>query len=207
MNYPFESLGGRTFDAICADPPWQFRSRNAKQVVNPAEGRAIERHYATMTPAEIRALPVADLAKRDCHLFLWTTGPHLQNAFATMESWGFKYSGVGFTWCKLARRYEEDSPQMFIGPADFHVGMGYTTRKNTEICLLGRRGSPKRASASVRELIVAPVREHSRKPDTFRRRVDEYVGPGASVVELFARSQWPGWQAWGNETQKFEAVA
>jgi N6-adenosine-specific RNA methylase IME4 len=67
---------------------------------------------------------------------------------------------------------------------DLHVGLGLTTRKN-EFCLLGRRGNCKRQSKKVREVILAPVREHSRKPDEAYRRIMEYAdGP---YVELFAR--------------------
>ena len=82
---------------------------------------------------------------------------------------------------------------------------GYSTRKNVEICWLGRRGKPRRKSAGVRELIVAPVREHSRKPDEIYQRIEALcAGP---YLELWARQQWPGWICIGDEIGKFEAVA
>jgi N6-adenosine-specific RNA methylase IME4 len=43
---------------------------------------------------------------------------------------------------------------------DFFTGMGYTTRKNAELCLLALRGSPKRLRRDIHELIIAPRREH-----------------------------------------------
>jgi len=53
----------------------------------------------------------------------------------------------------------------------------------------------------VREIILAPVREHSRKPDEFFHRVERYCdGP---YLELFARERRPGWDAWGDEADKF----
>ncbi len=56
-------------------------------------------------------------------------------------------------------------------------------------------------SARVEELIVAPVREHSRKPAETRRHIGDPVkGPN---LELFARSRAEGWQAWGAEVGKF----
>ena len=84
---------------------------------------------------------------------------------------------------------------------DFAIGLGLTTRHNPEICLLARRGRARRIAKDVRELIIAPAREHSRKPDEAYRRIERYAaGP---YLELFARQRRPGWTVWGNETGKF----
>jgi N6-adenosine-specific RNA methylase IME4 len=86
---------------------------------------------------------------------------------------------------------------------DVHFGLGHTTRKSTETCFLGRRGRPKRLSRAVREVIIAPVREHSRKPDEQYSRIEAFCeGPR---LELFARQRVPGWVPWGNEIDKFTA--
>jgi N6-adenosine-specific RNA methylase IME4 len=85
------------------------------------------------------------------------------------------------------------------------IGMGYSTRKQAELCLLFTRGKPKRLSKGVRHVIEAPRREHSRKPDeTFTRIEALYAGP---YLEMFAREGRPGWTAWGNQTDKFGRVA
>jgi hypothetical protein len=53
----------------------------------------------------------------------------------------------------------------------------------------------------VREVILEPVRQHSRKPEALRARIERYcAGPYA---ELFARSERPGWAAWGFEVGKY----
>jgi N6-adenosine-specific RNA methylase IME4 len=76
-------------------------------------------------------------------------------------------------------------------------------RHQTEIVLLARRGNCRRRRKDVRELILAPRREHSRKPDEFYRRVEQYCdGP---FVDLFARERRPGWHTWGDETDKFSS--
>jgi N6-adenosine-specific RNA methylase IME4 len=69
------------------------------------------------------------------------------------------------------------------------------------VCLLATRGSPKRLNADVRQGIIEPRREHSRKPDCIHERIERLVaGP---YVELFARQRRPGWDCWGNEVDKF----
>jgi N6-adenosine-specific RNA methylase IME4 len=85
----------------------------------------------------------------------------------------------------------------------FWMGSGYTTRKNFEVAWLGRIGQPRRADKGVPALIVAPRREHSRKPDEQYERIERFVGPGKILVELFARQCRPGWHAWGDQLDRF----
>ena len=108
---------------------------------------------------------------------------------------------IGFTWVKLRKK----SPGLFLDPnLDLHVGLGLTTRKNAEFCLIGSRGRSLRQSAKVHEVGLFPLMEHSRKPDQFRKRIEEYVGPGLRMAELFAREAPAGWDAFGNEVGKFK---
>jgi N6-adenosine-specific RNA methylase IME4 len=87
----------------------------------------------------------------------------------------------------------------------FFKGMGLTTRKNAEDAMLFRWGNAPRRSNNVDELIIAPVREHSRKPDEAYDRMMEYAdGP---YLELFSRENRPGWTVWGDEAGKFDEAA
>ena len=100
-------------------------------------------------------------------------------------------------------RAELDAPA--FADSTWHMGMGYSSRANTEDCWLGTTGNPKRLDAGVRELIIAPRREHSRKPDEFFPRAERlFAGPR---IELFSREPRPGWDTWGNEARKFEGAA
>jgi N6-adenosine-specific RNA methylase IME4 len=206
VSDPFANLPRGHYRCILADPPWHFRARTALQVGNWTSRRDAEKHYAVMGADDIAALPVKDIAAKDAHLFIWTTGPCLRQTFEVMEAWGFRYSAVAFTWVKLKRSF--DARQLRILPtleSDLHVGLGLTTRKNAEFCLLGRRGNAHRNAKDVREIIMSPVREHSRKPDEARVRIERYCdGP---YLEMFARDRRPNWDAWGNETDKFVAAA
>jgi N6-adenosine-specific RNA methylase IME4 len=195
---PFSGLPAYHYASILVDPPWQFRTYKA--YAGEPHSRAAERHYATMSLLQIRALPVYSLAAKDCHLWLWTPGPFLAHAIDVMEHWGFDYSTLAFTWVKLRRGWGLQQP-LFLGESDLHLGTGFTTRKNCEFVLLGRRGSPRRLARDVREVIISPVREHSRKPDEIYGRIERYcAGP---YIDLFARQERPGWTAWGDETSKF----
>lgn len=187
---------------IYADPAWRFTTRSAKGANRPGSAGS---HYPTMSLAEIKAQPVADVCAPDCHLFLWVTGPHLDQGFEVLKAWGFKYSTVAFVWVKLLRRFADAAPLFYDVARDFHVGQGYTTRSNVEYVLLGRRGKPRRMGKGIRQLIVSPLREHSRKPDEIRTRVAAYAGD-VPKLEMNARQAWPGWDQWGNEVEKFTAV-
>ena len=184
----FTGLGDRTFPVIVADPPWHFRSWSEKNQTR-APG------YALMSIEDIKALPVADLAAEHSVLLLWCVNPMLQQALDVMSVWGFTFKTIGFSWAKTTMRTDASwAPK-------YHIGLGYWTRQNTESCLLGVRGKPKRIDRGVRQLIVAPRREHSRKPEEFYRSVERLLaGP---YLELFSRADRPNWSTWGNEAGKF----
>ncbi len=193
------------FDVVCADPPWSYEVFSDK-----GKGRSAERHYETQGLDWICSLPVADRVARDAHCFLWITGPCLVRGDHTrvLEAWGFRPSAMAFVWIKSKK--DAGQARLFALPvsaADFVKGMGHTTRQNAEFVILGRRGSPKRACKAVHQIIVEPRREHSRKPEVFRDRVETYAGPDARILELFARSTRPGWTSWCNETSKYDEAA
>ena len=204
MGVSFEGLTPGKYRAICADPPWHFRARTALQMSNWTSRRDAEKHYAVMGVEDIMAMPVKNLAHNDgCHLFMWVTGPCLRHAFDVIDAWGFRYSAVAFTWIKMKRSFQPGQLRFVeTAESDLHVGLGLTTRKNAEFVLLARRGNCKRVAKNVREIIMSPVREHSRKPDAMYERVERYcAGPYA---ELFARQSRPGWDVWGNESTRFD---
>jgi len=189
-EWPFGDLQRGHYSCICADPPWSYRTWSAK-----GDGKSASQHYPVMTLADIKALPVFDLATRDSILLLWSIKPMLPHAFDVMQSWGFRYSTVGFTWAKTTRKTG------WSWAPKWHIGMGHWTRGNAEFCLLGTRGKPRRKGKDVRELIVSSVREHSRKPDEFFQSVERLCsGP---YIELFSRTDRPGWSTWGNQTGLF----
>lgn len=184
MNWPFDHLAPLKYGVILLDPPWYFKNFSAKgEKKNPVA------HYDCMDIEEIKKLPVSMLARPDAVCICWATAPMLPQAIEAMKKWGFVYKSAG-AWAKQS-----------LGGFKWHFGTGYCYRSAAEFWLLGTLGSPKQKSRSIRNLIIAPVREHSRKPDEMRKNIEaQFDGP---YVELFAREQAPGWDSWGNQTDKF----
>ena len=203
MTGPFTDLPRNHYGAIVADPPWRFEVWSGETAVQARESKSTylssRVHYQTMTMEDIARLPVADLAADDCALFLWVCWPTLPEALDIIKAWDFTYKTCGFCWNK------GNSLPLF--PDDFKpkMGLGYWTRANSEVCLLATRGKPKRLNADVRQVIQAPLRQHSRKPDETYARIERLVdGP---YLDLFSREGRDGWDAWGAETGKFGEAA
>jgi N6-adenosine-specific RNA methylase IME4 len=179
------AASGKRFGVVYADPPWPW------ETWTPA-GRTIERHYSTKTPEAIARLPIAALAADDRVLLLWCTGPHLAigTHLAVIEAWGFRPSTIGFTWVKTNH---DGSPA---------TGLGYYTRSNAELCLIAIKGKPQRLARDVHQVVLAPVGEHSAKPEEVRSRIERlFPGP---YLELYGRKPAPGWWVWGNEIPRAE---
>jgi len=192
------SLPTGPFGAILCDPPWAFRTYSGDGSVPTLAADP----YPTMTLDELKALPVADVAGPNCLLVMWVISSHIPQAIELAEAWGFTYRSLGPIWIK------DRSPnqvEMFDDGPICDLGMGYWFRQQGEISLVFGRGSPTRLSCGVRQVVAAPRREHSRKPDEVHRRVQALVaGP---YLEMFARAPRAGWVVWGNQTDKFGAAA
>lgn len=187
-DWPFGDLMPLRYGTIIADCPWRFSNYSAKgEAKNPLA------HYSCMSSADLAALPVSQLAAPDCALFMWATAPMLPDAITLMKAWGFTFKSAG-SWAKQSSTGEK-----------WAFGTGYCFRSAAEFFLLGTIGKPKVMSRSVRNLIVSPVREHSRKPDDLHANAQAlFAGPYA---ELFGREQRPGWDVWGNQSTKFGEAA
>jgi N6-adenosine-specific RNA methylase IME4/ParB-like chromosome segregation protein Spo0J len=167
----------RRFSVIYADPPWHFEVYNEESGTERAAGN----HYPTLPLERICALPVPELAAEDALLFLWTTLPHLEEAFRVIAAWGFQYK-TNLAWVKDK------------------IGLGYFVRNQHELLVGATRGDIPSPAPAARppSVIMAPRREHSRKPDEAYELI-ERMYPELPKIELFARSAREGWAAWGNQ--------
>lgn len=203
------STDGQGFGVIYSDPPWDYDDAGAiRRFPGTRKGRA-DAHYQTVGLEGLKAMrPLLDSwASEDCALLMWGTWPKLGEFMDLGRAWGFEYVTCAFVWVKTKRDAEQ--PMMFPGSlqAMAYCGMGFYTRSGTEFCGLWRRGKPSiPEDRSIRQVVFAPVREHSRKPPEVRHRI-ERLWPEATRLEMFARERAPNWSAWGNETDKFGGEA
>lgn len=180
----FSPLPPGPYEIIYADPPWGYANKGSRG--------AAEKHYGTLSVSQLMTLPVQDITAPNCLLFLWATYPMIQEAIQVGSSWGFQYKTLAFQWLKT--NIKTDS---------WFFGAGNWTRANTEACLLFVKGKPKRASASVSQVIVSPRRSHSEKPKIVRGKIKELCGD-LPRIELFSRDRCGGWDAWGLQVPENE---
>jgi len=184
----------KKYNIIYADPAWSYDDPSLNR------GGAL-RHYSTMSIEDIKALPVNEIADKDCVLFMWATFPKLQEGLDTIKAWGFEFKTCAFVWIKTNKRTNVQQTSFLPQDSfDSFWGMGRWTRSNAEICLLAVKGKPQRLNADVHQLIYAPIDKHSKKPNETRDKILRLCGD-LPRVELFARQVPKGWDVWGNEVE------
>lgn len=199
LTAPFAGLKP-PYATVVADPPWQYDtdardpSGRLRSAVIPrtvkADGtlaKGVRDGYGRMTAGEIGILPVAALAAKNAHLYLWTTNAFMVEAHRIAEAWGFKPKTI-LTWVKT---HQGD-------PCRVSMKTGYYFRGATEHVVFAVRGSlPLQTDEGIPTAFLWPrIGSHSVKPDAFGDLV-ERVSPGP-YVELFARSPRLGWGHWGH---------
>jgi N6-adenosine-specific RNA methylase IME4 len=159
----------RRYHTILADPPWDVQQLGE---------RGAQAHYSLMSLEEITAMPIAELAADDAHLWLWVTNGTLRAGYDVMEAWGFT----------------PRSPLTWVKP---RLGLGTYLRNATEHLILGTRGRAPVNFKAQPTWMFAPLQEHSHKPEE-QYAVIERISNGP-YLELFARRRQPGWHVWGNQ--------
>jgi N6-adenosine-specific RNA methylase IME4 len=153
-------------------------------------------HYETASDAHTaeelheRTKARFDCAADDCVLFMWSTNQHLDIAIDLLRLRGFKYVS-NHAWGKDK------------------IALGYWNRNKHEILLIGVRGNIPCPAPGTQwdSLVMAPVGEHSEKPECFLEMIEQYF-PTLPKIELNRRGPpRPGWDAWGNEVAVAEVAA
>ena len=170
------------YSIIYADPPWEYRSLGMKRSKGEKWMCNAEKHYTTMSTIDICSLPVSDIVADDCLLFMWVVSPNLDQGLIVGSAWGFEYKTVGFVWDKRI------------------TVAGYYTMSQCELCLIFKKGKipQPRGARNIRQFLTCKRGKHSEKPWEVRDRIVKMF-PTQSKIELFARENFNGWDAWGNE--------
>lgn len=170
-NFRMDILG--QFGVIMADPPWDIH---------------MELPYGTMADDEMRTLNVPAL-QTDGLIFLWVTGRAMELGRECLELWGYKRVEE-IIWVKT------NQLQRIIRTGR----TGHWLNHSKEHCLVGIKGSPLVNRNIDTDVIVAEVRETSRKPDEMYAML-ERISPRTRKLELFARmhNTQAGWLSLGNQ--------
>jgi N6-adenosine-specific RNA methylase IME4 len=172
----------KKYQIIYADPPWSYKDKSK------IHGGGAESHYPCMSIKQICELKIP--TDDNAVLLLWTTYPQLEEAFKVINAWGFTYKTGAFTWIKCNK------------DKSIYMGMGRYTRANAEICLLAVKGKGiKRQSASIYNTQIHKRKQHSEKPEQFKKDIVKLFGD-LPRIELFARrKEKDGWDYFGNEVE------
>lgn len=171
----------KKYQIIYADPPWSYNDKMS------GHSFSLDHEYNTQSLKWIKELPVQDLTDQNAVLFLWAVSPLIPEALEVISAWGFKYKTLVFCWVK-------ETPGLFKTVSN----LGRWTMGGCELCFLGVKGSPKRVSTNVKQVVWEIRTKHSKKPEEIRRRIETLMG-NIPRIELFARQKTEGWDVWGNE--------
>ncbi len=188
----FQELPDKKYDIIYADPPWDYggKTQYDKSVIK-SENIDFKRDiflssasfkYPTVKLNDLKKLDVSSIAKDDCLLFMWTTGPQLANSIDLGKHWGFEYKTVLFVWDKQIHN------------------PGRYTLSQTEFVLAFKKGKipDPRGARNIKQLQSIKRLEHSQKPLEFIKLISDMF-PTQDKIELFARNRYDGWDSWGLE--------
>ena len=178
----------KKYNIIYADPPWHYGSRSRVNNSTGRESVPLSKHYETMSLQEIKDLPVRNITENDAVCFMWVTDSHLDEALEVYKAWGFKYKTIAFNWVKTTSK------------GNYCKNVAPWTMKSSEICLLGVKGamSKYKKANNIESLVIAERTKHSQKPQEVKNRIEQLFGD-LPKIELFARQEVDGWDAWGNE--------
>lgn len=186
-GWPFGGIPMFSQRVIHIDPAWAYEMWSDK-----GYEKSPHAHYECLSLDQMKALPVGHLAAPDSVCVMWGVFPMMPQALALLAHYGFRYV-TGGAWAKQSSTGRK-----------WAFGTGYVFRSAAEFYIVGKMGFPKERSRSIRNLIVAPLREHSRKPDQIYADIEAlWDGP---YCDLFGRQQREGWSVWGNETTKFDDI-
>jgi len=186
----YPKLPNKKFDIIYADPPWHYdgklqfdKSSKSVDKIDPTRSIFVSTagfKYPMLKTKELMKIPINEIAKEDCLLFMWTTNPHLSQAIELGKAWGFEYRTIAFIWDKM------------------NHNPGQYTLSNCEICLVFKRGKipQPRGARNVQQLVRVKRGKHSEKPIEVLQGITKMF-PTQEKIELFARRTAEGWDCWG----------
>lgn len=186
------------FDVVLADPPWDIH---------------MSLPYGTLSDDDMRALNVPALQTEGL-LFLWVTGRSMELGHELLHQWGYTRIDE-LIWIKT----NQTERLVRTGRT------GHWLNHSKEHCLVGIKRAKARHppdawgpgqiselppwlhSGLGTDIVVAHVRDTSRKPDELYAMIEKLC-PGGRKIELFGRRHnvRPGWLTLGNQLKSTYVV-
>jgi len=191
----YPDLPQEKYDIIYADPPWDYggkmqfdKSSSSSDKIDWTKNIFISSanfKYPTLKMRDLKKIPVTEIAKDDCLLFMWVTNPHLAQGIDLAQHWGFEYKTVAFVWDKMVHN------------------PGKYTMSYCELCLVFKRGKIPlpRGTRNEKQLLSSPRGQHSVKPSEVRDAI-ERMFPSQKKIEMFARANPDNWDVWGLDVRE-----
>lgn len=191
----FPKLPNKKYDIIYADPPWDYGGKmqyDRSSIKSKNKGfeknifiSSAQFKYPTVKTKDLMTLDIKSIANDNCLLFMWTTGPHMNQAIQLGERWGFNYKTVAFVWDKMIHN------------------PGQYTLSQIEYCLIFKKGKipTPRGVRNARQFFQSKRGKHSEKPKYVIEQITKMF-PKQKKIELFARDNYDNWDNWGIEAPK-----
>lgn len=198
VNIP--TSGIKKYNAIYADPPWDTKYLSGGKTQGSINTNGAFLPYPTMSDKQLALLPIPQIAHDDCLLFVWCIDNKIPILPALLKAWGFSFNSIAFIWNK-STKHDPDTQRFTLN---------YYTKRSCEYCFLATKGNPSNILKPPKERHVlqfinqpTPDRQHSRKPQEVKNRINAMLKPNTLKVELFSRENQPlhNWDNFGNQSQ------
>ena len=175
----------KRYDLILADPPWK-QTKGGKKSVRPiSSGTELDYPVCSLEEIKEHLRQATDLASGDnVILFLWTIDKYLFEAQQIAESLGYKLH-ARMIWNKVTG-----------------IPAAFTVRYGHEYLLYMYKGKlipvATEERGKIHTVFTEQVQKHSQKPE-ISYEIIERLYPNLKKLEMYARKQRDGWDAFGNE--------
>lgn len=172
------------YSTVLLDPPWMERGGGKIK-------RGADKHYPLLHTRDMPEVVFGSgvwFPHPNAHCYMWVTNNFMPDGLWLMDVLGFRYV-TNVVWVK---------PK---------IGLGQYFRGQHELLLFGvKKGAPKTTVfrsgwKDIPSVLSAPLGKHSAKPEASYELIERRTLCPAPLrrLEMFARSERPGWDSWGNE--------
>ena len=158
--------GGRLFDVIMMDPPWQLSSSQ------PSRGVAIG--YSSLSDDMISKIPIKTL-QVEGFLFIWVINVKYGLALKLFEKWGYQLIDE-IVWIKRTVT------------GKIAKGHGFYLQHSKETCLVGFKGDMNRYLPK-NDLKISETKSSKKRKQKISNKVEEFKGIAQDVIFSERRGQ------------------